>query len=155
MHKFVEIKASDIESYLNSGYFIVKNISNDWIHLTSNLHYVRKNTIAAVAALDASLEKQESKGLVSIQRPNNAPASAAEPAPTDSAAETSAPAPKKAKKSAKAAEEAPAPDDASQEPMDTATTEVEPVIAEVTSDENTVSLDNADENKDVEVQETA
>lgn len=68
LHKFIEISKGEEQNYLNAGYFVVTNISNDWIYLTNNLHYVRAETIAAVAELDVSLEKQESKGLITILR---------------------------------------------------------------------------------------
>ena len=68
LHKFIEISKGEEQNYLNAGYFVITNISNDWIYLTNNLHYVRAETIAAVAELDVSLEKQESKGLITVIR---------------------------------------------------------------------------------------
>ena len=68
LHKFIEISKGEEQNYLNAGYFVITNISNDWIYLTNNLHYVRAETIAAVAELDVSLEKQESKGLITVLR---------------------------------------------------------------------------------------
>jgi hypothetical protein len=68
LHKFIEISKGEEQNYLNAGYCVITNISNDWIYLTNNLHYVRAETVVAVAELDASLEKQELQGLIAVLR---------------------------------------------------------------------------------------
>lgn len=151
MHKFIEIKKSDSSNYLNSGYFVVTNTSGDWIHLTNNLHYVRKNAVVAVSELDASLLKQETRGLVHIDRPAEN-SSGVEDATVEPAAETQ---PKKSKKAAKALEEV----------LTQAVVEASPEVDETVDNQSLPPVENteetaandvsADENKDSEVQETA
>lgn len=153
LHKFLTIKESESQNYLNSGYNVVKNVSNDWIYLTNNLHYVRKNTVVAVGELDASLEKQEAKGLIVISRPSGVAA------PVEViTAEPEQQLPKKSKKASKA-EEVAAPQESQEETtVETAPTEEAPIhdeeVAQIV-ESTTESTDNADENKAIEVQETA
>ena len=156
MHKFIEIKKSDSANYLDSGYFVVTNVSGDWIHLTTNLHYVRKNAVVAVSELDSLLEKQESKGFIKIERPTSS--AGTKEIPADSPSESSE-SPKKSKKTSKAVESA------STNEQDVVVENVPPAtvadnvvaVEEVTNEikETPANADSADENKDVEVQETA
>lgn len=156
MHKFIEIKKSDSANYLDSGYFVITNVSGDWIHLTTNLHYVRKNAVVAVSELDSLLEKQESKGFVKIERPTSSPET--KEIPADSPSESSE-SPKKSKKPSKVVESTSADEqDVVIENMATAAVVDIVVAAEEVIDEikeTPANADSADENKDVEVQETA
>jgi hypothetical protein len=154
VHKFIEIKKSDSSNYLVSGYFVVTNTSNDWIYLTNNLHYVRKNAVVAVSEIDSSLEKQESKGLVKIERPPTGLSGTKEEQAPEVVAETSG-ATKKSKKTSKTNEDTETVADSVEVVVDATETPVEVSSDVVNGEETPISADTADENKDVKVQETA
>jgi hypothetical protein len=154
VNKFIEIKKSESDNYLGSGYFVVTNTSNDWIYLTKNLHYVRKNAVVAVSELDASLEKQESKGLVKIQRPSVAPSASKEEQVVEAVVEAPGTA-KKSKKASKASDEVETATDPVDVVVEVAEAPVEVAPDASNAQETPASTDTADENKDVEVQETA
>lgn len=144
LHKFIEISKGEEQNYLNAGYSIVTNISNDWIYLTTNLYYVRAETIAAVAELDVSLEKQESKGLITILRSEKI-----EVVPEEKPANENL---KKLKKTIKSDNNADVSElletTSEEEPKNTDKTE--PLVLQETD-----ITDIPDENKGTEVQETA
>ena len=144
LHKFIEISKGEEQNYLNAGYFVITNISNDWIYLTNNLHYVRAETIAAVAELDVSLENQESKGLITILRGEKV-----EVVPEEKPANNNL---KKLKKTIKSDDNADVSEllgtTSEEEPKNTDKTE--PLVLQETD-----ITDIPDENKGTEVQETA
>lgn len=144
LHKFIEISKGEEQNYLNAGYFVVTNISNDWIYLTNNLHYVRAETIAAVAELDVSLEKQESKGLITILRSEKV-----EVVPEEKPANENLKKLKKTIKSDNNADVSELLETASEEEPKN-TDETEPLVLQETD-----ITDIPDENKGTEVQETA
>ena len=144
LHKFIEISKGEEQNYLNAGYFVITNISNDWIHLTTNLYYVRAETIAAVAELDVSLEKQESKGLITILRSEKV-----EVVPEEKPVNNNL---KKLKKTIKS------DDNADVSELSETTSEEEPKNTDKTEPlvlQETGITDIPDENKGTEVQETA
>lgn len=144
LHKFIEISKGEEQNYLNAGYSIVTNISNDWIYLTTNLYYVRAETIAAVAELDVSLEKQESKGLITILRSEKV-----EVVPEEKPVNNNL---KKLKKTIKS------DDNADVSELSETTSEEEPKNTDKTEPlvlQETDITDIPDENKGTEVQETA
>lgn len=153
MHKFIEINKANSSDYLDSGYFVVTNTSNDWLHITTNLQYVRPDAVVAVNELDVSLESQESKGLVAIQRPT--PTVATESSTTDTLAETPITSARKAKKTSKVAEETIVEEQPVAAAVNDEEQHTESVAVETETEELPASTDTADENKDVEVQETA
>ena len=144
LHKFLEINKGEEKNYVNSGYSVITNISNDWIYLTTNLHYVRAGVIAAVAELDMSLEKQESEGLITIIRGQKI-----EITPEEAPANNNL---KKLKKTIKSDNNADASELSEtaikEEPKNT--DETEPLVLQETD-----ITDIPDENKGTEVQETA
>ena len=144
LHKFIEISKGEEQNYLNAGYFVITNISNDWIYLTNNLHYVRAETIAAVAELDVSLEKQESKGLITVLRGEKV-----EVVPEEKPVNNNL---KKLKKTIKSDDNADVSEllgtTSEEEPKNTDKTE--PLVLQETD-----ITDIPDENKGTEVQETA
>jgi hypothetical protein len=144
LHKFIEISKGEEQNYLNAGYFVVTNISNDWIYLTNNLHYVRAETIAAVAELDVSLEKQESKGLIAVLRGEKV-----EVVPEEKPANENLKKLKKTIKSDNNADVSELSETASEEEPKN-TDETEPLVLQETD-----ITDIPDENKGTEVQETA
>ena len=144
LHKFIEISKGEEQNYLNAGYFVITNISNDWIYLTNNLHYVRAETIAAVAELDASLRNQESKGLITILGGEKV-----EVVPEEKPANNNL---KKLKKTIKS------DDNADVSELSGTTSEEEPKNTDKTEPlvlQETDITDIPDENKGTEVQETA
>ena len=144
LHKFIEINKGEEQNYLNAGYFVITNISNDWIYLTNNLHYVRAETIAAVAELDASLKNQESKGLITILEGEKV-----EVVPEEKPANNNL---KKLKKTIKS------DDNADVSELSGTTSEEEPKNTDKTEPlvlQETDITDIPDENKGTEVQETA
>ena len=144
LHKFIEISKGEEQNYLNAGYFVITNISNDWIYLTNNLHYVRAETIAAVAELDVSLEKQESKGLITVLRGEKV-----EVVPEEKPVNNNL---KKLKKTIKS------DDNADVSELSGTTSEEEPKNTDKTEPlvlQETDITDIPDENKGTEVQETA
>jgi len=144
LHKFIEISKGEEQNYLNAGYFVITNISNDWIYLTNNLHYVRAETIAAVAELDASLKNQESKGLITILEGEKV-----EVVPEEKPANNNL---KKLKKTIKS------DDNADVSELSGTTSEEEPKNTDKTEPlvlQETDITDIPDENKGTEVQETA
>ena len=144
LHKFIEISKGEEQNYLNAGYFVITNISNDWIYLTNNLHYVRAETIAAVAELDASLKNQESKGLITILGGEKV-----EVVPEEKPANNNL---KKLKKTIKS------DDNADVSELSGTTSEEEPKNTDKTEPlvlQETDITDIPDENKGTEVQETA
>jgi len=144
LHKFIEISKGEEQNYLNAGYFVITNISNDWIYLTTNLYYVRAETIAAVAELDVSLEKQESKGLITILRSEKI-----EVVPEEKPANENL---KKLKKTIKSDDNADVSEllETASEEGPKNTDETEPLVLQETD-----ITDIPDENKGTEVQETA
>lgn len=144
LHKFIEISKGEEQNYLNAGYFVITNISNDWIYLTNNLHYVRAETIAAVAELDASLEKQESKGLIAVLRGQKV-----EVVPEEKPVNENL---KKLKKTIKSDDNADVSEllETASEEEPKNTDETEPLVLQETD-----ITDIPDENKGTEVQETA
>ena len=144
LHKFIEISKGEEQNYLNAGYFVITNISNDWIYLTNNLHYVRAETIAAVAELDASLEKQESKGLIAVLRGQKV-----EVVPEEKPVNENL---KKLKKTIKSDDNADVSEllETVSEEETKNTDETEPLVLQETD-----ITDIPDENKGTEVQETA
>lgn len=144
LHKFIEISKGEEQNYLNAGYFVITNISNDWIYLTNNLHYVRAETIAAVAELDASLEKQESKGLIAVLRGQKV-----EVVPEEKPVNENL---KKLKKTIKSDDNADVSEllETASEEETKNTDETEPLVLQETD-----ITDIPDENKGTEVQETA
>jgi hypothetical protein len=144
LHKFIEISKGEEQNYLNAGYFVITNISNDWIYLTNNLHYVRAETIAAVAELDVSLEKQESKGLITVLRGEKV-----EVVPEEKPVNNNL---KKLKKTIKSDDNADVSEllEIANEEETKNTDETEPLVLQETD-----ITDIPDENKGTEVQETA
>lgn len=144
LHKFIEISKGEEQNYLNAGYFVITNISNDWIYLTNNLHYVRAETIAAVAELDVSLEKQESKGLITVLRGEKV-----EVVPEEKPVNNNL---KKLKKTIKSDDNADVSEllEIANEEETKNTDETEPSVLQETD-----ITDIPDENKGTEVQETA
>jgi hypothetical protein len=151
--KFIEIKKNNSSNYLNSGYFVVTNTSNDWLHVTTDLYYVRPDAVMAVDELDVSLEKQESKGLVTIQRPT--PTIVTESPIVDTLEESPTASNKKVKKSSKIVEETVVAEQLVSIAVNHEEQETEVDVEETEIEELPASTDTADENKDVEVQEIA
>jgi hypothetical protein len=112
--------------------------------LTNNLHYVRAETIAAVAELDASLEKQESKGLIAVLRGQKV-----EVVPEEKPVNENL---KKLKKTIKSDDNADVSEllETASEEEPKNTDETEPLVLQETD-----ITDIPDENKGTEVQETA